>query len=91
MYYENNILKFFKFERRNYYVSNKSNQLIEEVKEVKDLCLKQIGSGIVYMDDDTIALYQKSFKLLDTSMEVLREEAEIIESINKKLDKLLKK
>lgn len=70
---------------------NKSNQLIEEVKEVKDLCLKQIGSGIVYMDDDTIALYQKSFKLLDTSMEVLREEAEIIESINKKLDKLLKK
>ena len=70
---------------------NKSNQLIEEVKEVMDLCLKQIGSGIVYMDDDTIALYQKSFKLLDTSMEVLREEAEIIESINKKLDKLLKK
>lgn len=70
---------------------NKSNQLIEEVKEVKDLYLKQIGSGIVYMDDDTIALYQKSFKLLDTSMEVLIEEAEIIESINKKLDKLLKK
>ena len=70
---------------------NKTNQLIEEAKEVKDLCLKQIGSDIVYMDNDVIALYQKSFKLLDTSMDVLREEAEIIESINKKLDKLLEK
>lgn len=70
---------------------NKTNQLIEEVKEVKDLCLKQIGSDIVYMDNDVIALYQKSFNLLDTSMEVLREEAEIIEIINKKLDKLFEK
>lgn len=68
---------------------NKTYQLIKEVNEVKDLCLKQIGSQIEYIDDDTFVLYQKMFNLLNTSMEVIEEQAEVIESIDKKLDKLL--
>ena len=68
---------------------NKTYQLIKEVNEVKDLCLKQIGSQIEYIDDDTFVLYQKMFNLLNTSMEVIEEQAAVIESIDKKLDKLL--
>lgn len=67
----------------------KTYQLIKEVNEVKDLCLKQIGSQIEYIDDNGFVLYQKMFKLLNTSMEVIEEQSAVIESIDKKLDKLL--
>lgn len=68
---------------------NKTYQLIKEVNEVKDLCLKQVGSQIEYINDDAFVLYKKIFKLLNTSMEVIEEQAAVIESIDKKLDKLL--
>ena len=68
----------------------KTNQLIEETNELKDLCFKQIYSDILEdMDDENIVLYAKMFKLLNTSMEVIKEQAEVIESINNKLDELL--
>ena len=67
----------------------KTYQLIKEVNEVKDLGLKQIGSRIEYIDDNGFVLFQKMFKLLNTSMEVIEEQSAVIESIDKKLDKLL--
>ena len=68
----------------------KTNQLIEETNELKDLCFKQIYSDILEdMDDENLVLYAKMFKLLNTSMEVVKEQAEVIESINNKLDELL--
>lgn len=70
---------------------SKTNQLIEEVNEVKDLCLKQIGPEIEHMDGDVFALCQKALKLLNTSTEVIKEQAEVIESIDKKLDRLLQR
>ena len=70
---------------------NKANQLIEEVNEVKDLCVKQMASEMEYMEDEVIVLYQRVIKLMNTSMEVMKEQAEVIESIDKKLDKLLER
>lgn len=68
----------------------KTNQLIEETNKLKDLCFKQIYSDILEdMDDENLVLYTKMFKLLNTSMEVVKEQAEVIESINNKLDELL--
>lgn len=69
---------------------NKTNQLIEEVNELKDSYMKMFGSETFdYMDENTFVLFKKSFDLINTSMEVIKEQAEVIESINKKLDKLL--
>ena len=57
---------------------NKTNQLIEEVNELKDSYMKMFGSEMFdYMDENTFVLFKKSFDL------------KVIESINKKLDKLL--
>ena len=68
----------------------KTNQLIEETNKLKDLCFKQIYSDILEdMDDENLVLFTKMFKLLNTSMEVVKEQAEVIESINNKLDELL--
>ena len=67
----------------------KTNQMIEEVNEIKDLCMRQIASEIEYMEDEVFVLYQKMIKLINTSMEVMKEQAEVIESMNEKLDKLL--
>lgn len=67
----------------------KTYQLIKEVNEVKDLCLKQVGSQIEYISDDDFVLYKKMFKLSNTLMEAIAEQAAVIESIDKKLDKLL--
>lgn len=68
----------------------KTNQLIEETNKLKDLCFKQIYSDILEdMDDENLVLYTKMFKLLNTSMEVVKEQAKVIESINNKLDELL--
>lgn len=67
----------------------KTYQLIKEVNEVKDLCLKQVGSRIEYISDDDFVLSKKMFKLLNTLMEVIEEQSAVIESIDKKLDKLL--
>ena len=67
----------------------KTNQMIEEVNEIKDLCTRQIASEMEYMEDEVFVLYQKMIKLMNTSMEVMKEQAEVIESMNKKLDKLL--
>ena len=69
---------------------NKTNQLIEEVNELKDSYMTVFGSEMFnYMDENTFGLFKKSFDLMNTSMEVIKEQAKVIESINEKLDKLL--
>lgn len=39
----------------------KTNQLIEEVNELKDLCIKEMNSEMIeYMDENTFNLYKKN-------------------------------
>lgn len=69
---------------------SKTNQLVEEVNELKDSYIGMINSDVIeFMDEGTFTMVKNSFKLLTTLMEVMQEQAEIIESINKKLNKLL--
>ena len=70
---------------------SKTNQLVEEVNELKDSYIGMINSDVIeFMDEKTFTIVKNSFKLLNTLMEVMQEQAEIIESNNKKLDKLLR-
>lgn len=70
---------------------SKTNQLVKEVNELKDSYIGMIKSDVIeFMDEGTFTMVKNSLKLLTTSMEVMQEQAEIIESINKKLDKLLR-
>ena len=69
---------------------NKTNQLIEEANELKGSYMKMFGSDMFeYMDENTFGMFKKSFNLMNTLMEVIKEQAEVIEGIDKKLDKLL--
>ena len=69
---------------------NKTNQLIEEVNELKHSCMTMIGSEMFEsMGEQEFEMFKNVFNLTNTSMKVIKEQAEIIESIDKKLDKLL--
>ena len=69
----------------------KSNKLLDEVKELKTVCEKQMfdSSRILNMDPDDLRLVQSLFSVLDASMEVVFEQSVLLERINEKLDKLL--
>ena len=71
---------------------DKTNQLIEEVNELKGSYIKMFGPDMFeYMNEDTFEMVKKMFNLMNTSMEVIKEQAEVIEVIDKKLDKLLER
>ena len=73
-------------------LTNKTNQLIEEVNGLPESYMKMIGQETFnYMDENTFGLLKKLFDLTNTSMEVMKEQAKVIENIDKKLDKLLKR
>ena len=68
----------------------RTNQLIEEVNELKDSCMTMFCSEMFKtMDEQEFVMFKKMFHLMNTSMNVMKEQAEVIESINEKLDKLL--
>ena len=62
----------------------------EQVNEAKTSLLKLIpAESILEMDTEGIEALKKMFKLLDTSMTLVVEQAETINEINEKLDLLL--
>lgn len=68
-----------------------TNKFIEEVNELKNEFLKEIAGDILDMDDKSINLMKKFFGMFDTSMELCKKQAETIDEMNKKLDRLLEK
>lgn len=70
----------------------KTNRLIEEVNELKDSCMSMIVTeSLNYMTGTEFEMYKKTFNLLNTSMDVMSEQAKMIDQIDKKLDTLLKR
>lgn len=70
----------------------KTNQLIVEVNEVKECMFKGFGSEILEnMNEQEFALFKKLFNIVNTSMEVLEEQATTMQKIDEKLDRLLSK
>ena len=70
-----------------------TEKLIKEVNELKTLCVNEALKDVFneYSTDTTVVLYRRMFQLMDTSMELLKEQAALMDGINNKLDKLLKK
>ena len=67
-----------------------AKKLIEEVEEFKnDVIVQNALNAFEEMDRDEFVMIQKAFKLLTTSEELMMEQAEMLTSMNNKLDKLL--
>lgn len=70
----------------------RTNQLIIEVNDIKKYMFKEFGSDIFNsMSGQEFALFKKLFNIMDVSMEVIEEQATVIQRIDEKLDKLLAK
>lgn len=68
----------------------RTNQLIIEVNEIKEYMFKEFGSDIFdSMGEQEFTLFKKLFNIMDVSMEVIEEQATVIQRIDEKLDKLL--
>lgn len=70
-----------------------TKEFIEETNEIMDVMKKMMYEEDVLedMDENTLKIYQISMKMVETSNKLLVEQAEIMESMNEKLDKLLLK
>lgn len=69
----------------------KADKCVKELKEMKDFCAKMIGNEttLMSMGSDELSMMQSSLRLIDASAELMMEQAEIIENMNRKLDRLL--
>lgn len=67
-----------------------AKQFVKEVDEIKTIAKREILSeGFNNLSEEQFSLMQKMFKLLDTSEEMLLKQAEMMDGMNKKLDKIL--
>ena len=64
---------------------------VDNAKEVFNDCVKQMTNidTITCMTPENLALMQKSLALLDESMDYIMQQAQTIDAINRKLDRLL--
>lgn len=63
----------------------------EEVKELTKEFMREFATDVFDMDEKEFECMKKLFGLLNTSMELVKEEANTIDQINNKLDRLLEK
>ena len=63
------------------------------VNELMDICKTELGRSIVddEMDEKTIKVLQLSFKLVNASMKLVEEQADLLIEMNEKLDTLLRR
>ena len=67
-------------------------ELMKECDEVMDLCMGQLGSldTIMYLDEASLSMIQKSISLYKKSKELLIKMAGIMDEQDKKLDKIIR-
>lgn len=71
-----------------------SKKLIEEMDELKKMVMTEVIHGNIDIDIEDmseIKFLMKSFKALNLSMRLMKEQAEKLDSMEEKLDKLLSK
>lgn len=61
------------------------------VNELMDICKAELGRAIVdeEMDEKMIKMLQLSFRLVDASMNLVKEQSETLIEMNEKLDTLI--
>ena len=67
-------------------------ELMKECDEVMDLCMGRLGSldTIMYLDEASLSMIQKSISLYKKSKELLIKMAGMMDEQDKKLDKIIK-
>ena len=71
-----------------------TNKLIEEMDELKKMVMTEVIHGNIDIDIEDmseIKFLMKSFKALNLSMRLMKAQAEKLDSMEEKLDKLLSK
>lgn len=71
-----------------------AERFVNEVDDAMEVCMKQAGVSIMDLKDintDDLASIQAILKLFDTSKKILVSQAEMMDEMNAKLDKLLQK
>ena len=63
----------------------------EEVKELTKEFMREFATDVFDMDEREFECMKKLFGLLNTSIELVKEQANTIDQINNKLDRLLEK
>lgn len=85
-------VKFINRKEKFIMLVERTNQLIIEVNDIKKYMFKEFSSDIFdSMSEQEFALFKKLFNIMDVSMEVIEEQATVIQRIDEKLDKLLVK
>ena len=70
-----------------------AKMLVEEANELMEFCKEMVSSRDMFndMDGEVFDLYKKMFKLTDTSMKLVLEQARLMDEMDRKLDKLMEK
>ena len=69
-----------------------TNKLIEEMDELKKMVMTEVVNGNIDIEDmSEIKFLMKSFKALNLSMRLMKEQAYKLDSMEEKLDRLLSK
>ena len=68
-----------------------ADKCTKEIKELKSICMKVMTDESVFMSmgELELAMMQSCFRLIDASVELMEEQADMMEIMNKKLDRLL--
>lgn len=72
-------------------LEERAKKLNDNVKDIIDLSVRKSGMDLFEADPDTVLLMKKSVDVAKQYMALMLEEAKAIDSMNEKLDKILKK
>ena len=72
-------------------LENKAIKLVTEANELMNFCVKQMNAcDIKDMDADNFAAIQKCISRVDSACELMVEEAQMMDDVDRKLDEVLK-
>lgn len=72
-------------------LTNKTKVILEELDEIMAICMKQLSMGaFANMGMDELLALQKCASLMERTKELAIEQAEMMDSMNQKLDTLLR-
>ena len=68
-------------------------ELKEEINNLKTLCIEEMinNGGIENVNEQDFKAFKSTLKLIDSSIRFMQEEAEMIDEMDKKLNKILEK
>lgn len=72
-------------------IREKTDKLIENVKEFEKNLFKEHGASLLNMEPDEFAMVKSMLKFLDDAFDIAKEQARVIEETDTKLDELNRK